>query len=87
MIGLSVIVKTKEQFDKIKDFLTEDVLYFDWVPQMQEKETGIVLMADRESKFSSGSVGSTEYQKQEGIICMKFEQFHKHINYYKQEKL
>lgn len=71
-IGISVIVKTKEEYEKVQSFLTKKVLYIDWVPQMETTETAIVLKANKNSDFSSGSVGSSEYQKECGIKTMPF---------------
>jgi len=71
-IGISVITKTKEDYEKVQVFLTKKVAYIDWAPQMEHTETAIVLKANKNSDFSSGSVGSAEYQRSCGIVTLPF---------------
>jgi hypothetical protein len=44
--GLSVIIRTEDEFNHIKKFLSEDVLWVDFVPQMSSKLTAIVIWSD-----------------------------------------
>lgn len=71
-IGISVVVSNKEEFDHVKRFLTPEVLYLDWHDNMKIMETSIVLKANKNSDFSSGGVGSSEYQKKCGIKIFPF---------------
>lgn len=75
--GLSIIIRNKKEFDRVKDFLGDEVLYFDFVPQMATTETAVVVWADSESNFSTGSTGSSEYQKEEGLRLVEFSEFFK----------
>lgn len=75
--GLSIIIRDKKEFDRVKDFLGSENLYLDFVPQMAERETAVVVYADYESHFSTGSTGSSEYQKAEGIRLVEFSEFFK----------
>jgi len=70
--GISVIVKTEAEYKKVQDFLTKEVLYVNWHPVMETTETAIVLKADKNSDFSTGSVGLAAYQRECGIKTMPF---------------
>lgn len=72
MISLSVTIKDEAQFNKMKEFLTEEVLYLDWVSQMSEVSTSIVIISEIEG-FSVGSVGSSTYQRSCGFVTVDFE--------------
>lgn len=74
--GLSVIIRTEEQFNHIKKFLSDDVLYLDFVPQMATKLTSIVIWSDMKD-FTTGSVGCAESQKQNFIRVVEFNDFFK----------
>jgi hypothetical protein len=84
--GLSVIIRTEEEFNHIKKFLSEDILWVDFVPQMSTKLTAIVIWADhsllhlRNSvlvAYSPGSVGCAESQKESFIRVVEFNDFFK----------
>ena len=75
--GLSIIIRNKKEFDKVKEFLGAENLYLDFVPQMTVTETAVVIYADYESSFSTGSVGSVEYQKTEGLRLVEFSELFK----------
>ncbi|MGK0448575.1 MAG: hypothetical protein ACJA2M_002373 [Polaribacter sp.] len=75
--GLSIIIRNKKEFDTVKDFLGAENLYLDFVPQMSETETAVVVYSDYESCFSTGSTGSSEYQKEEGLRLVEFKKFFK----------
>jgi hypothetical protein len=75
--GLSIIIRDKKEFDRVKDFLGAENLYLDFVPQMKTTETAVVVFADYESCFSTGSTGSSEYQKSEGLRLVEFSEFFK----------
>lgn len=75
--GLSVIIRSEQEFNKIKKLLGEDILYLDYIPKMAIYETAIVIWAKKKTNFSTGSVGSSEYQKSEGIRCVKFNEYFK----------
>lgn len=70
--GIAVIVKSKAEFDAVKTFLTPDVLYLDWHDNMLTRETAVVLKANKNSDFSSGSLGCAEYQRECGIETVPF---------------
>jgi len=74
--GLSVIIRTEGEFNHIKKFLGEDVLWVDFVPQMSSKLTAIVIWADHKN-YSPGSVGCTESRKQNFIRVVEFNDYFK----------
>ena len=55
-------------------FLSEDILYLNFVPQMKNIPTGIIIWSDSDD-FSTGSVGSIEYQKSKFIRVVEFNDF------------
>ncbi len=73
-VGLSVVIRNEQQYKLIQKFLGEDVLYIDWVPQMSTTETGIVIWSIDED-FSTGSVGSAEYQRKHFFRTVEFSDF------------
>ena len=74
--GLSVIIRTEEEFNHIKKFLGEDVLYLDFVPQMATKLTSIVIWSD-DKDLDTGSVGCVEFQKKHFIRVVEFNDYFK----------
>jgi hypothetical protein len=72
--GLSVIIRSEDQFNHIKRFLGEDILYLDFLPQMSLHETGIIIWSDN-IDFSTGSVGSAKYQKKHFFRLVEFKDF------------
>lgn len=74
--GLSVQIKNETEFNHIKNFLSEDVLYLNFLPQMANTPTGIIIWSDSDD-FSTGSVGSVEYQKSKFIRVVEFKDFFK----------
>jgi hypothetical protein len=74
--GLSVIIRTEDEFNHIKSFLGEDILYIDFVSQMSHKLTGIIIWSEIDH-LSTGSVGCAESQKEEFIRLVEFNDFFK----------
>jgi len=74
--GLSIHINNEEEFNHIKKFLSEDILYLNFVPQMMSTPTGIIIWSDSED-FGPGSVGSVEYQKSNFIRVVEFNDFFK----------
>ena len=74
--GLSVIIRTEDEFNHIKKFLSDDVLYLDFVPQMSTKLTSIVIWSDHKD-YSAGSVGCAESQKKHFIRVVEFNDYFK----------
>ena len=74
--GLSVIIKTEQEFNHIKNFLGEDVLYLDFLPQMATKLTAIVIWSDN-MYLTTGSVGCAQSQKEQFIRLVEFNDFFK----------
>lgn len=74
--GLSVIIRTEEEYGKLQEFLG-DLLYVDWVPQMGKVETAVVIHYSGNREYSTGSVGSSEYQIMAGIRVVEFNDFFK----------
>ena len=74
--GLSVIIRNEQEFNHIKKFLGDDVLFIDFVPQMATKLTSIVIWSNIE-EFSTGSVGCAESQKESFIRLVEFNDFFK----------
>lgn len=81
--GLSVIIRTEDEFNVIKKFLSDDVLYLDFVPQMSTRPTGIVIWSDNKDidselrELSTGSVGCIEFQKKHFFRVVEFNDFFK----------
>lgn len=73
--GKSVIIKNEEEFEKVKEYLGTKNLFLSFLPQMVETETAIVISAKKGSDFSSGSVGSAEYQRACKINTISFNEF------------
>ena len=74
--GLSVIIRTEDEFNHIKNFLSEDILWVDFVPQMSTKLTSIVIWSD-DKDLDTGSVGCVEFQKKHFIRVVEFNDFFK----------
>jgi hypothetical protein len=74
--GLSVIIRTENEFNHIKKFLSEDVLYLDFLPQMSTRTTGIIIWSDHED-LDTGSIGCVEFQKKHFIRVVEFNDFFK----------
>ena len=74
--GLSVIIRTEDEFNHIKKFLSEDILWVDFVPQMATKLTSIVIWSD-DKDLDTGSVGCVEFQKKHFIRVVEFNDFFK----------
>jgi hypothetical protein len=76
--GLSVIIKTEEEFNTIKRFLSEDILYLDFTPNMISRPTptGIIIWSDLED-LDTGHVGCAEYHKKHFIRVVEFNDFFK----------
>lgn len=72
--GLSIHVSNEREFNHIKKFLSEDILHLNFVPQMKNIPTGIIIWSDSDD-FSPGSVGSIEYQKSKFIRVVEFNDF------------
>ena len=74
--GLSVIIRTEDEFNHIKNFLSDDVLFIDFVPQMATKLTSIVIWSSHKD-YSTGSVGCAQSQKESFIRVVEFNDFFK----------
>jgi len=74
--GLSVIIRNEQEFNHIKKFLGDDVLYLDFVPQMATKLTSIVIWS-KLKELSTGSVGCAQSQKDYFIRVVEFNDFFK----------
>ncbi len=74
--GLSVIIRTEEEFNHIKKFLGEDVLWMNWVPQISTKLTGIIIWSNNKN-LTTGSVGCAQSQKEQFIRLVEFNDFFK----------
>jgi hypothetical protein len=74
--GLSVIIRTEEEFNHIKSFLGPDILYIDWVPQMSTKPTGIVIWSILD-EYGRGSIGCAESQSEKFIRLVEFNDYFK----------
>jgi len=74
--GLSVIIRTEDEFNHIKKFLSDDVLYLHFVPQMATKLTAIVIWSDNKH-LTTGSVGCAQSQREQFIRLVEFNDFFK----------
>jgi hypothetical protein len=76
-IGLSIIIRNENEYNKARDFIGIEYCYIKWVSQMAEHETAIVVFADEDSHFSTGSIGSSAYQKESGLRLLEFSDYFK----------
>jgi hypothetical protein len=76
-IGLSIIIRNENEYNKARDFIGLEYCYMEWVSQMAEHETAIVVFADIDSHFSTGSIGSSTYQKDNGLRLVEFSDYFK----------
>jgi hypothetical protein len=74
--GLSVIIRVEDEFNHIKNFLGEDILWVDFVPQMSSKLTAIVIWSNNKN-LTTGSVGCAESQREQFIRLVEFNDFFK----------
>lgn len=74
--GLSVLIRTKDEFNLIKKFLGDDILYLDFQPQMSTTPTGIIIWSNNKD-LDTGSVGCIEFQKENFIRVVEFNDFFK----------
>ena len=74
--GLSVIIRGEDEFNHIKNFLGEDILWVDFVPQMSSKLTAIVIWSNNKN-LTTGSVGCAESQREQFIRLVEFNDFFK----------
>jgi hypothetical protein len=74
--GLSVLIKSESEFNHIKNFLSEDILYLDFVPQMSSKPTAIVIWTNHKY-YSTGQVGCAKSQIEDFIRVVEFNDFFK----------
>lgn len=78
MKAKAVIVRNENQFNLIKAYLGEYVLYLNWVPAMETRETAIVVTPGARIKgFDVGSLGCAQYQRESGIVTVEFDEFFK----------
>jgi hypothetical protein len=77
MYGISIIIRNEDEFNRVKEFLGKEILYLDFVPQMETTETGIIIYFSDPKFLSIGSVGSTDYQKKYNIRLVEFSEFFK----------
>lgn len=74
--GLSVLIRTEKEFNLIKKFLGDDVLYLDYQPQMATIPTGIIIWSNNKD-LDTGSAGSIQFQKENFIRVVEFNDFFK----------
>jgi len=75
--GLSIIIRTEEEFNKASKFIGEKYCYIKWLPQMAERETALVVYAKKKTNRSTGSIGCAENQRKDGIRTVEFSEFFK----------
>lgn len=73
--GLSIIIRTEEEFEKASKFIGDKYCYVKWVPQMAEHETALVVWAKNKTSRGTGSVGCAENQRQDKIRTVEFSEF------------
>lgn len=74
--GLSVVIESKEEFEKLKDFLGE-YLYFGWNPAYLEKPTAVVIHYEDEDFPPIGSIGCAKAQEEYGCRIVFYKQYFK----------
>lgn len=75
--GLSVIIRNKNQYDRLKDLLGQEVLYIDWTEAMIKNETAIMIWYKGKYDFETGSIGRAEYHRDFEIKTVEFEEYFK----------
>jgi len=75
--GLSVIVQNENEFNRLKYFLGEDILYLNWHENMQLKETAVVFYAKKKTDLSPGHVGSSDYHLSHDLRVVYFNEYFK----------
>jgi hypothetical protein len=73
--GISILVRNEYEFNQLKKYLGEDILYLDWVPQMGERETAVIISYEDTDFFPMGSVGAVSYQEKHGVKVHEFKEF------------
>lgn len=76
MEGLSVIIKNESEFNHIKSFLSEEYFYLDYVQQIAERETGIVIFSYNDD-FSTGHIGCTSAFRKRNFRVVEFNDYFK----------
>lgn len=71
-IGIAVIIASEDQHQRVQIFLSPEILYIPWHPNMTLRETAVVLKANKNSDFSAGKVGSAEFYRRSGIKVVPF---------------
>lgn len=72
--GLSVIIRNESEFNRLKYFLG-DYLYLNFVPQMSDIKTAVVIHYDNDEIFSIGHVGDANYHEIKGCRLVEFKDF------------
>lgn len=72
MNGLSIVFRNKEEYRRACEFIGEEDCFISWAPQMAERETAIVVWAEKHTFMSTGTVGCAEHQRSEGIRTVEF---------------
>lgn len=73
--GLSIIVRNEEEYLKASEFVGKKYCYMQWVPQMAERETALIVWAKKRTNRITGSVGCAESQRQDKIRTIEFSEF------------
>jgi len=77
MIGLSIIVRNESEYNKASEFIGKEYCYLDWVPQMAERETAVVIYAKKKIQLNTGAIGCAKAQREYGIRTVEFNDFFK----------
>lgn len=71
-IGVAVVITNEYEFNRVKEFLSPEILYLNWHKNMLKHETAITLKANKNCDFSVGGVGCAEYKKECGMKIVPF---------------
>ncbi len=71
MEKISILINSKEDFEKIKNLIPECI--FEWNDVFLTRPTSVVFKDKRNSVFGVGSTGCAKYQKENGFKIINTE--------------
>lgn len=77
MKGLSVIVTSKQEFEKIRELLTPEYCYLNWHDDLLSIPTAVVIWAKKKTNLSTGVIGCAESQADYGLRVVEFKDYFK----------
>lgn len=75
--GLSIIVRSEEQLNTLRNLLSPEILYITWHSSFLLRGTAVVIWAKKKTNYEIGSVGDSVHQANTGIKIVEFSDFFK----------